>query len=87
MTSKSLVIGVDGLSEEPEICNRIQNTLFDVAARVETCSIYLSREDRRGNQIVGRKDMQKLFPRLYALGIVVEKNLWHDEDERVGLSI
>ena len=83
VTSRSLVVGLDGLSNESEICNRIQEILLALHTRIETLSILLSTRSFYGARKVDRKDVRKLFSRLYEVGIVVEKWLYHNGDEAV----
>ena len=82
VTSRSLVVGLDGLINESEICNKIQDMLLALHTRVETLSIFLSTECFSG-QNVDLEDVRKLFPRLYEAGIVVEKWLDYFGDETV----
>ena len=83
VTSKSLVVGLYGLINELEICNKIQDVLLPLRTRIETLSIFLSTECFRGHQNVDLEDVRKLFLRLYEAGIVVEKWLEYDGDEAV----
>ena len=83
VTSRSLFVGLEGLYNEPEICNKIQNVLLALHTRIETLSIFLSTECFRGHQNVDLEDVRKLFLRLYEAGIVVEKWLHWDGDETV----
>ena len=77
VTSRSLVVGLFGLSDESEICNKIQDMLLALHTRIGTLSVFLSR-DCFYEQDVGSKDVRKLFSRLYETGIVVEKRLdWY----------
>ena len=80
VTSRSLVVNPYGLSNELEICNKIQNILLALHSRIETLSIFLS-TDSFSRPNIDLKDMRKLFSRLYEAGIVVEK--WLEEDEEV----
>ena len=82
VTSRPLVVGLYGLVNESEICNKIQDMLLALHTRIETLSVFLSRECFLG-QDVDLKDMRKLFSRLYEAGIVVEKWLDPDGDEAV----
>ena len=70
MTSKSLVVGLYGLINELEICNKIQDTLLALCERIETFSVHLTKP---------KKD-KGLFSKLYEAGIVVEKLLNEDEE-------
>ena len=83
VTSRSLVVGLYELSNESEICNKIQDILLALHARVETLSIFLSLLSFYIEQNVDLEDMRKLFSRLYETGIVVEKWLDRDRDEAV----
>ena len=75
VTSRSLVVGLDGLFNESEICNKIQDMLLALHTRIGTLSIFLSTKCfPREN--VDLEDVRKLFPRWYEAGIVVEK--WLD---------
>ena len=75
--SRSLVVCLDGLSNKSEICQKIEDTLLALHTRIETLSVFLSR-DCFYEQDVGSKDVRKLFSRLYETGIVVEKRLdWY----------
>ena len=79
VTSRSLVVGLYGLSNESETCNKIQDILLGLHARIETLSIFLSGKDWWGEQILTVEDLRKLFSRLYEAGIVVERWLYGDE--------
>ena len=80
VTSRSLVVQVDGLFNEPEICNRIQDILLTLHTRTETLSIFLSEKDDVGRKEVDLEDVRELFSRLYEAGIVVERSLdWVEE--------
>ena len=81
MTSRSLVVGLYGLSNESEICNKIQEILLALHTRIEDLSIFISGKEYGGMQQVDLEDVRKLFSRLYEAGIVVEK--WLDDDEEV----
>ena len=83
VTSRSLVVGLDGLFNESEICNKIQEMLLALHTRIGTLSIFLSTKCFPREQNVDLKDVRKLFPRLYETGIVVEKWLDRDRDEAV----
>ena len=73
--SKSLVIEVSGFSEEVEICNKIQDTLLALNARIETLSVQLfcSYSDASTTKKRRKKNCRKLFPKLYEKGVVVER--------------
>ena len=73
VTSRSLVVGLHGLVNELEICNKIQNMLLALHARIETLSVFLSTACFYGQRNVDLEDVRKLFSRLYEAGIVVEK--------------
>ena len=73
VTSKSLVVEVDGLFNESEICNKIQDILLALHMRIENLSVFLSRECFPSQQNVGPNDLLKLFSKLYVAGIVAEK--------------
>ena len=79
VTSKSLVVEVHGLSDEPEVCNKIQDTLLALCAEVETFSVYLSEEHWDEGILVNKEDIRKLFSKLYEKGVIVEKFLYSDE--------
>ena len=81
VTSRSLVVEVYGLPKEWEVCSSIQNTLLALSERVENFCICLSEIhwDERVSMKKGR--MQKLFSRLYEVGMVVENFL--DDEESV----
>ena len=83
VTSRSLVVCLDGLVNEPAICNKIQNMLLDLHTKTGTLSIFLSTKSFPRQQNVYLEDVQKLFSRLYEAGIVVEKWLDPDGDEAV----
>ena len=68
VTSKPLFIGVYGSSKKLEVCNKIEDTLLALYARIETFFVYL--------YMPGVKDKQKLYPRLYKAGIVLEEEEW-----------
>ena len=82
VTSRSLVVCLDGLSNEPEICNKIQDILLALHTGIETLSVFLSGSCFYG-QDLDMEDVRKLFSRLYEKGIVVEKWLDRDGDEAV----
>ena len=73
VASTSLVVGLEGLFNEPEICNKIQDMLLALHTRIETLSIFVSGKDHLGMQVVDLDDVRKLFSRLYEAGIVFEK--------------
>ena len=81
VTSRSLVVCLYGLFNESEICNKIQEILLALHARIENLSIFISGKKYNGTQGVDLEDMRKNFSRLYEAGIVVEK--WLDRDEEV----
>ena len=81
VTSRSLIVCLDGLVNESEICNKIQDMFLALHTRIETLSIFVSGKDHLGMQVVDLDDVRKLFSRLYEAGIVVEK--WLDRDEEV----
>ena len=81
VTSRSLVVDLYGLSKESETCNKIQEILLTLQARIKNLSIFISGKEYDGTQQVDLEDVRKLFSRLYEAGIVVEK--WLDEDEEV----
>ena len=83
VTSRSLVVGLEGLFNESEICTKIQDVLLALHTRIGTLSIFLSTKCFPREQNVDLKDVRKLFPRLYEAGIVVEKRLYWDRDEAV----
>ena len=83
VTSRSLVVCLDGLSNELSICNKIEDMLLALHTRIETLSVFLSGECFRRQQNVDLEDVRKLFPRLYEAGIVVENQLYWDGDEAV----
>ena len=78
LTSKSLAVEVLGLSNEPESCNKIQETLLALYARIGTLSIYIQ-ERHLQEQVVDPEGSRRLFSRLYETGIVVERRLGYDE--------
>ena len=82
VTSRSLVVGLYGLSNESEICNKIQDVFLALHTRIETLSVFLSGSCFYG-QDLDMEDVRKLFSRLYEKGIVVEKWLDRDGDEAV----
>ena len=83
VTSRSLVVGLYGLVNESETCNKIQEILLALHARIENLSIFISGKRHDGTEGVDLKDVRKLFSRLYETGIVVEKWLDRDRDEAV----
>ena len=83
VTSRSLVVGLYGLINELEICNKIQDMLLALHTRIETLSIFLSTKCFPIDQNVDLEDVRKLFSRLYEAGIVVEKWLRWNGDEAV----
>ena len=83
VTSRSLVVGLHGLFNESEICNKIQDVLLALHTRIETLSIFLFGKDRWGEQTLTVEDLRKLFSRLYEAGIVVEKWLGWNGNEVV----
>ena len=83
VTSRSLVIGLYGLSNEPEKCNKIQDMLLALHARIENLSIFISGKRHDGTEGVDLEDVRKLFSRLYEAGIVFEKWLAYSGDGAV----
>ena len=83
VTSRSLVVGLDGLPNESEICNKIEAILLALHTRIDTLSIFLSTESFYRASKVDMKDVRKLFSRLYEAGIVFEKWLFYFGDEAV----
>ena len=83
VTSRSLVVGLEGLFNESEICTKIQDVLLALHTRIGTLSIFLSTKCFPREQNVDLEDVRKLFSRLYEAGIVVEKWLGWGEDEVV----
>ena len=83
MTSKSLVVGLYGLINELEMCNKIQDTLLALHTRIETLSIFLSTRSFYEESKIDRKDVRKLFSGLFKAGIVVKRWLAYDGDEAV----
>ena len=79
VTSKSLVVEVYGLTNDSDICNKIQNTLLFLGARLGTFSLYLSEEHWDEGISVKKEDIRKLFSKLYEKGVVIEKFLYSDE--------
>ena len=73
--STSLVVEVEGFSSESEVCNKIQDSLLGLKARIETLSVYLFNKDGLGREMVKVEEMRKLFSKLYEAGIVIEKYL------------
>ena len=71
VTSRSLVVCLDGLYNESEICNKIQDMLLALHTRIETLYILLSTEFLFIQHDVDLEDVRKLFSRLYEAGIVV----------------
>ena len=80
VTSRSLAVGLEGLSNESETFSKIQKILLALHARIESLSIFVSGKDHLGMQGVDLEDVRKLFSRLYEAGIVVEKYLNRDEE-------
>ena len=78
VTSKSLVVEVRDFSEKAEICNKIQDTLLALNARIGSLSVYLLNTDARKSAIE-TGGTRKLFSNLYEKGIVIEKRLGWDE--------
>ena len=74
VTSRSLFVGLEGLFNESEICNKIQDTLLALYEGIETFLVYLT---------PGTKE-KGLFSKLYEAGIVVEEDVGYDEDKQVG---
>ena len=70
---------MNGLSNEPEISNRIQNIILALRARIETVTVLLSGKDTLGRQVVDLEDVRKMFSKLYEAGIVIEKCLDNGE--------
>ena len=83
VTSRSLVVGLCGLSNGSETCNKIEDMLLALRTRIETLSIFLSRSSFFAGQKVDLEDVRKLFSRLYEAGIVVEKWFEYDGSEAV----
>ena len=78
VTSKSLVIEVRDFSEKAKICNKIQDTLLALNARIGTLAICLldSHQLRVSSEI---DVIRKLFPRLCRKGIVIKRRLSDNE--------
>ena len=76
ITSKSLIIEVCDPPEGAQICNKIQDTLLALNARIETLSVQLFRSysDASTTKKKRKKDFRKLFPKLYEKGVVVERH-------------
>ena len=87
VTSRSLVVELCGLSNDSEICHKIQDILLSLHTRIETLSIFVSGKDHLGMQVVDLDDVRKLFSRLYEAGIVVQQYLRYDTDKQVGYCI
>ena len=83
VTSRSLVVGLYGLSNESETCNKIQEILLALHARIENLSIFISGKRHDGTEGVDLEDVRKLFSRLYEAGIVFEKWLAYSGDGAV----
>ena len=81
VTSKSLIVEVYGFTPEVGVCNKIQDTIVALNARIETLSVYLFNTDRFGGEIMEMDDVRKLFSTLYEKGIVIEKLL--DDEQSV----
>ena len=79
VTSKSLVVEVLNFSMEVEICDKIQDTLLALRARLGAFSLYLSEEHWDEGILVNKEDIRKLFSKLYEKGVVAEKFLYSDE--------
>ena len=77
--SRSLVVSLEGLFNEPEICNKIQEILLALHARTETLSIFLSPKSFPKQPNVDLEEVRNLFSRLYEVGIVVEN--WLEDNE------
>ena len=77
VTSNSLIVDVDTLFMEVEICDKIQDTLLALRERIETFSVYLT---------PGTKE-KGLFSKLYEVGIVIEEYIVNSENRQVGRSI
>ena len=75
ITSSSLVVEVYGLPTEWEACSSIQNMLLALSIRVENFCICLSEEHWNERASMEKERMQKLFSRLYEVGVVVEEFL------------
>ena len=80
VASKSLVVEVHGLSNNPEMCNKIQDTLLLLCGRLGGAfSLYLSEEHWDEGILVKKEEMRELFSKLYEKGVVTEKFLYSDE--------
>ena len=77
--SGSLVVEVVEFTKQVEICNKIQDTIIALNARIETLSVYLFNTDELETKVMEMDDMRKLFPKLYEKGIVIEKRLDREE--------
>ena len=84
VTSRSLVIEVGGFPEESKICDKIQNTLLAMNAKVETFSVHLSSERWKGKEAMRNEKMKQLFSRLWEAGIAVTQNIQRDLNKCVG---
>ena len=79
VTSKSLIVEVYGFTPEAGVCNKIQDTIVALNARIETLSVYLFNTDRFGGEVMEMDDVRKLFSTLYEKDIVIEKRLNKNE--------
>ena len=75
VVSRSLVVEVCERTEEDGICNKIQDALLALNARVETLSVHLPVQYGSDKTI----NTRRLFPKLYEKGIVIERPIAYAE--------
>ena len=82
ITSKSLIVEVRKFSREAGICNKIQDTILALNARIESLSVHLFNENGIERKRMQKVPIRKLFPKLYEMGIVIEKLPDNDDSVR-----
>ena len=85
VTSKSLAVEVRRFHEWQKTCDKIQDTLLALNARIETFSVYLSSDDWVEEEAVRKEKMRKLFSGLYKAGVevIVQEDRWMYEEDGV----
>ena len=75
VTSSSLVVEVHGFRRNLKICSEIEDMLLALYERVKISHIYMTGLRLEEDGVVRKDDIPNLFPRLYELGIVIQKRL------------
>ena len=73
VTSRSIIIELQGFPDESEPCKNIEDTLLALNKRTDIMTIYLCGHEVNPDEAMKAQDVRKLFSRLHETGIVVEK--------------